>query len=166
MYTKIGNVLNSFTLHINSNNGCSNFIRNILVMSVAGRKFEFWRERDRELLKTYRMIIGESPIIYIPDVMRKVVASPCSRFWVSEPRAYYACCMLRKYGRLDKRMNPLKRQMCIEIYARVQLKMSEGVKFSDAISIVISSPAPKFYLAPESAYVMISKIKKCLREKV
>ena len=59
-------------------------------------------------------------------------------------------------------MWPLRKEMYEEIYARVlKLKVEyPDLTVSELCSKVIAQPAPKFYLTPGSAKMMICKAKK------
>ena len=97
----------------------------------------------------------------MPDVFKNIVDMPASRFWVSTPRAAVVIASIRRGDKLHY-MRPNKREMFFEIYRRV---VNLSLKYSDwsmpkLIETVIAQPAPKFYLAPGSARVLILKARK------
>ena len=97
----------------------------------------------------------------MPDVFKKIVDMPASRFWVSTPRAAVVIACIMRGDKLHY-MRPNKREMFFEIYRRV-IKLR--LKYSDwsmpkLIETVIAQPAPKFYLAPGSARALILKARK------
>lgn len=97
------------------------------------------------------------------DIFRKVVMHESERFWVSEERADAVICKIRREGfSALKNMYPLKRKMYKEIYARTMKTMKDnpGMSRLDALSMVLSEPAPEFYLTPSSASVILCKARK------
>lgn len=86
---------------------------------------------------------------------------PAARFWVSAPRAAVVVACIMRGDNLHY-MRPNKREMFFEIHRRV---MKLRRTYSDwsmpkLIEAVIAQPAPKFYLAPGSARVLILKARK------
>ena len=129
-----------------------------------GSSFEYEEKRDANLLKIYREVLAKASVSTPIEAICAAVAShECDRFWVSEERTNIVTGMMAKNmeGTL-KGMTPLKRKMYLEIYSRVQMLMKEhpGMTRLQAVSEVISSPAPEFYLTPGSVEVIICKMKK------
>ena len=93
-------------------------------------------------------------------ICQKLVNMPSERFWVSEERASIVISDMLK-GRSIENMNENKREMYEEIYRRVQELKKEypNATVYELVSQVVEGPAPKFYLTPKSAKVIISKIK-------
>lgn len=123
--------------------------------------------RDRELLKAYNSVISSAKTIKLDKVFRQIVDTPCSRFWCSEERAYMVCLKMLAGVSIEK-MNPTRREMFMEIYKRVRQlrRLSPGTSFYCLVIRVVNSPAPKFYLTPKSAQVIVHHIKKkCLEER-
>ena len=141
-------------------------------MKHKGSHFEYEAERGENLLKVYRQIMSESDgTVMQEDIYRRVVMQPAARFWVSEERALTVLYNMRKdyHGTLRK-MYPLKRKMYKEIYRRTEEMITSvpGMTKRDAVSLVVSSPAPEFYLTPGSAEVILCKLKRrewCLKRK-
>lgn len=129
-------------------------------MKNKGSIFEYEDARNRDLIRAYRQLVRESGRIYLPEICRKLVNMPSERFWVSEERASIVISDMIK-GRSIEMMTPNKREMYEEIYARVMelRKENPDATVYELVSRVVDGPAPKFYLTPKSAKVIISKIK-------
>ena len=129
---------------------------------------EYAEERMQDLLRAYDEYISSCAYIRMPDVYAAIINMESMRFWVSEIRAtkvIYA--MLR--GVPLKGMRPLKREMFEEILKRVLdlKKRRPELTVKECCCIVVAQPAPKFYLAPGSAKIMICKArKKWVQEKL
>lgn len=130
-------------------------------MKSHGSVIEYAEERLNELLTCYRKYISSCERISIPDVFENLVNMPASRFYVSEQRAAYVISQIIKGDDL-RNMRPTKREMFFEIYRRVLIerKNNPNLPLVQIVGIVIEQPAPKFYLAPESARVMMLKARK------
>lgn len=130
-------------------------------MKNCGSIFEYEQERNADLMRAYREAIGECSHIRLSDMMRRVVNKPSRRFWVSEERAAIVMSNMARGDTLDN-MRPLKREMYQEIYRRVMERKAERPDDSlyQLTFDVVRQPAPKFFLTPASAEVIICKIKK------
>ncbi len=97
----------------------------------------------------------------MPDVFKSVVEMPATQFWVSASRA---CVVVASIMRGDKLhyMRPNKREMFFEIHRRVVALLGDNtdLPLPRLVEAVIAQPAPKFYLAPGSARVLILKARK------
>lgn len=128
-----------------------------------GSKFEFEEQRDLNLLKVYREVMGASDgTVLQHDIYKMVVMHESERFWVSDERAYAILCkMMRGEHHVLKNMYPLKRKMYKEIYERTMKALKEHPEMPrlEALSKVLASPAPEFYLTPSSAWVILCKAK-------
>ena len=132
-------------------------------MKHKGSQFEYERQRDENLLRVYRTLMGSCAVISQQEIYLKTVASPADRFWVSEERAVAVIAsMTSDYNGTLRRMLPQKQRMYIEIYKRTQRLMKErkGITRTEAVAEVVQSPAPEFYLTPGSVAVILCKIKK------
>lgn len=104
------------------------------------------------------------------DLYEQLVNMPAERFWVSEERATIVVSQMMRGDKLEN-MLPTKREMFVEIYNRVigLLACRRDEPLSALVFDVVGSPAPKFYMTPDSAKVIICKIKKerrkCYQEK-
>lgn len=130
-------------------------------MKPHGSHYEYENERNDNLMEVYHEIIVKANHVRMPDVYEKVANSPSRRFWVSEERAAIVVSAMMRGDSLD-RMRPLKREMYNEIYSRVITLQQENPKLpiSQLVAQVVEQPAPKFYLTPGSAKVLICKIRK------
>jgi hypothetical protein len=137
-------------------------------MKHHGAMMEYAEERMQDLMRAYDEYISSCAYIRMPDVYAAIINMESMRFWVSEIRAtkvIYA--MLR--GVPLKGMRPLKREMFEEILKRVLdlKKRRPELTVKECCCIVVAQPAPKFYLAPGSAKIMICKArKKWVKEKL
>lgn len=112
-------------------------------------------------MRVYRKVLSSVRVISLPDVWRCMASAPSSRFWVSEERASVIITLLDRGGSISN-MRPLKREMYLEIYRRVQLLRSQspGLSTYQCCIKVVNSPAPKFYMTPLSIRETIYKIKR------
>lgn len=137
-------------------------------MKHHGAVMEYAEERMQDLMRAYDEYISSCNYIRMSDVYAAIVNMEARRFWVSDIRAtkvIYA--MLR--GVTIKGMRPLKREMFEEILRRVlaMRKARPELTVRACCSIVVAGPAPKFYLTPGSAKIMVCKArKKWVQEKL
>lgn len=130
-------------------------------MKHFGCSSDYNDERNADLMRAYRQqIVGRKEIV-LADVFRSLVEMPSKRFWVSEERARIVIGKLHQGDDLSD-MRPNKREMFKEIYKRTLLVKAEhpGMSIGEAVYKVVHSPAPKFYLTPQSARVIFFKVKK------
>ena len=130
-------------------------------MKHPGSTFEYAEERNADLLQAYHDELENASYISVPEIFCNVVNRPSKRFWVSEERAAIVISSMLKGNQLLN-MSPTKREMFFEIYKRVleMYKTSPHLPFFQIIFNVIRQPAPKFYLTPGSAKVIVCKIKR------
>ncbi len=134
-------------------------------MKPHGSKFEYEQERNHDLMRAYHQLINQYDHICLPLVYQEVVNLPSARFWVSEERA---AIVIASMMHCDKEedvladMRPNKKEMFREIYSRAKKLREEFPSMSvfDIAFKVVRQPAPKFYLTPGSARVIIYKAKK------
>lgn len=130
-------------------------------MRKRGSKFEYESLRNHELRKAYKWAMVTSASIRSTECLKIAVNSPCSRFWVSEERAAVViAAMMRGENPLES-MGPNKREMYEEIYSRFMDVFNDNPEtpIRDLVHEVVMQPAPKFYLTPSSAGVILSKMK-------
>lgn len=123
---------------------------------------EYSRERLDDLMRAHDEYISSCRYIRMPDVYGSIVNMPSRRFWVSDVRAaLVVSAMMRKEVDLDS-MWPLKKEMYEEIFSRVMRLREEhpGLSTSELCARVVVQPAPKFYLTPGSAKMMVCKARK------
>ena len=124
----------------------------------------FKTDRDRELLRVFREKLSQCKgLIVLADVLEATVNSPTSHFWVSAERAITMIHKIRKGCSLDG-MRQTRKEMFFEIERRVAVLENKGVRLDDAVLEVIDGGAPKFYITPKSAKVLIHKTKKIWRK--
>ncbi len=129
-------------------------------MKHKGNTFEFMRERNRDLWRAYRTQLATMKFIEAQRLMTNTVAMPARRFYVSEERARKVInAMLR--GDDIRHMKSTSRRMFKEIYRRVMAAKYRQPHLSthQIIIRVIYEEAPEFYITPQSAAVIISKIR-------
>lgn len=138
-------------------------------MKKEGSGFEYKEQRDRALLRAYYELRGNKyPSEH--DFFEAVVNAPSERFWVSEERATAVVASMIRGKKLDNMLQN-KASMFEEIHRRVlELRKSRpNEPLSYLVFDVVNQPAPKFYITPKSAKVIICKIKKekkkCYEEK-
>lgn len=123
---------------------------------------EYSQERSDELMRAYDDYIESCEYIRMPEVYNTIVNKPCSRFWVSDIRAsLVVSAMIRGEAQLHK-MRSLKREMYEEIYRRVMVLREDHPEKSipELCAVVVMQPAPKFYIEPGSAKIMVCKARK------
>ena len=132
-----------------------------LHMKSKGSSATYRQERDKDLIRVYREVIARHTHIHLPSVIEEVVSSPSKRFWVSEERAKIVIAEMTR-GKSLENMNQTRRNMYIEIYRRVLLMQQSrpDLPLSRLVELVIDEPAPCFYLTPQSAKVILHRIKK------
>jgi hypothetical protein len=130
-------------------------------MKHKGSTFEYKDGRDRDLLRAYREQLMLCDTIDLTEVFKKVVLMPSARFWVSEERAAIVIARMFKGDKLES-MKPNTREMYEEIFKRVKDMKEHNPDMSlfDILFRVVRQPAPKFYLTPDSAKVITTRIKR------
>ncbi len=130
---------------------------------------EYSEERINDLMRAYDDYIQSCEYIRMSQVYRHIVDMPSRRFWVSDIRAaLVVSAIIRGDADLDA-MWPLKKEMYLEIHRRVVelSKTKPNKSISELCSIVVLQKAPKFYLTPGSAKIMVCKArKKWIEEKL
>lgn len=127
----------------------------------------FSAQRDAELLLAFKSVVKNSPYIRLAEILPKVANMPSKRFWVSAERAAIVIGMINRGNKLDY-MSHNKREMFFEIYHRYRLikRRHPEMSITAIATEVVLQPAPKFYLSPGSAGVMLSKIRKAWKKKI
>ena len=136
-------------------------------MKHKGSTFEYKEERDVDLLRAYREQIMRCDTIDLTEIFNKVVLMPSARFWVSEERAAIVIARMFRGDKLET-MKTNTREMYEEIFKRVK-DMKEkfpDMSLLDILFHVVRQPAPKFYLTPDSAKVITTRIKREQYKKV
>lgn len=125
-------------------------------MKHTGSSCEYNDERNRDLMRVFRSVMISSSNIRLHDIFKIVVNSPSCRFWVSEKRATVVVNDIVRGRDPLSSMTSNKREMYIEILSRVMrlMRASPETTIGEAVAKVVSSPAPKFYLTPDSARII------------
>lgn len=131
-------------------------------MKHKGAVMEYSGERLNDLMRAYHEYISSCDYIRMPKVYHAIVNMPSRHFWVSDIRAALVISAMLRGEDALRGMWPLKKEMYREIYSRVIALRNEHPELtvSELCSRVISQPAPKFYLTPGSAKMLICKEKK------
>ncbi len=131
-------------------------------MKKLGSTSDFTEARDKELLRAVRRLVMDPRCKSMTEVYAQAVTEPCSRFWVSERRAAEVISKMLRGVDPDWKSVPLRRKMYQELCRRVIAWREEnpGHHLSDAVFAAVNSQAPEFYLTPESAMVIVSRIMK------
>lgn len=132
------------------------------VMKKAGSTSDFTEARNKELLRAVRRLVMDPSCKSMTQVYARAVMEPCSRFWVSERRAAEVISKMLHGDDRDWKSVPLRSKMYRELCRRVTAWREEnpGHHLSDAVFAAVNSQAPEFYLTPESAMVIVSRIMK------
>lgn len=132
-------------------------------MKHFGSVAEYSKERSDNMMREYDNLLRELRHIEMPDVYERIAKSPAQRFFVSDTRAAVVVATIMKGDNtaLDK-MNPLKKEMYLEIYKRVKeiQKQRPNLGIIDLCALATQQPAPKFYLTPGSVKIMVCKARK------
>ena len=134
----------------------------LAVVKHHGNTCDFTPQRNRELVQAYRRVVCSKGHIVLTEVCREVSESPCSRFWVSEERATAVMSELLKGRYALDSMGQQKRDMFVEIFKRVRVELDGGCneRLFDVVFRVVNSPAPKFYMTPQSVLQILWRIKR------
>lgn len=122
---------------------------------------DFTHQRNADLMRAFRHHLALAGYVIMPEIFARVAASPSSRFWVSEERATVVISAMLA-GKPLPRMRHNKREMFAEIYRRVIImrRQHPDKTLQEIVSLVISQPAPCFYLTPRTVGEIIYLIKK------
>lgn len=139
--------------------GRHSLIQNLL--KKQGCFFEYEQERNKDLLVAFHATIGAKDLTGLDEVWERISTLPSARFWVTGERAAIVVSRIIRGDKLLG-MRELKREMFFEIYKRVQKLQTEKPHLSlvRICDQVVKSPAPKFYMTPDSVRVIIYKIKR------
>lgn len=135
-------------------------------MKHKGATMEYAKERSDDLMRAYDRYIRSCSFIRMHDVYRIIVDMPAARFWVSDKRAETVVSAIFRGGAKLEGMWSLKREMYQEIYRRVIAlrDCKPHLSIAELCAIVVSQPAPKFYLTAGTAKAMVCKARK-IRDK-
>lgn len=132
-------------------------------MKHFGSLMECAEERTTDLMQLYDDYISSCTYIRMPEVYAFIAQSPAPRFYVSETRASVVVSdMLAKRTQNYCRMRPLKREMFQEICKRVKQmqRRHPNMTILDCCREIITQPAPKFYITPNTVKATVCKNRK------
>ena len=119
---------------------------------MGKRKSDFIESRNEHLRRAFRLCLA----VYgggVMELFETVATMPAPRFYMSEERALYLINEKRRQSAVwNRKMTPSRREMVNEIERRVEeLQRSQpGLSLRDAVFEVVNSPAPAFYLTPNT----------------
>lgn len=130
-------------------------------MKHFGSIMDFTRERNEDIMRTFRIQLEKARFIIMPEIFQMVADSPSIRFWVSEERASIVVSAMLS-GKQLPRMRANKREMFEEIYRRflVARQIDSEKTVYELVSDIVRQPAPKFYLTPRTVDEIIHRIKR------
>ncbi len=121
-------------------------------------------ERDIELYLKYHEIRKENPRLSNEEVIRIVLRSPTSRFWVSLYQVYREILNLVKGRPLSRHMRSIRRKQIEDIYViykeLADKPMFKGCSVFFIVQFAIACRAPQFYLSYSRALAIISRMKR------
>lgn len=127
-------------------------------MGKKGKYADFNLKRNCELHHAYHNALATAKCPFtIKQIFEITVNTPCSQFWVSSETAHAMISLIRR-GLVKENMLPSKREMYFEI-----MKRCNGNYTKLNIEQIVNSPAPKFYLTPKSAHVILCQFRKCTK---
>lgn len=123
---------------------------------------EYSQERSDDLMRAYDEYMASCEYIRLPELYNTIVNMPSKRFWVSDIRAAVVVSAIIRGAADLNGMLPLKKEMYLEIHRRVvELgKVYPNKSVYELCAIVVAQPAPKFYITPGSARMMVCKARK------
>lgn len=134
-------------------------------MRKKGSYFILARERDEDLMNTYRMLTKKHLAIYgrvcHATLLDKLVNSPASRYWVSQDRACSIIYKMRK-GMSFEGMKKNTVYFYKSLYSDYQKykDANPATSIRNAVEEILLQPAPCFLLSPRRASQIIYKMKK------
>lgn len=126
---------------------------------------EFKGERERELLAAYKVQLSKRHHKRLDYSFWEAVAkTPASRFWVSADRAIVIIKKLLKGEDVPTKIE--NNRMMFEDLFQVVLKEKKK-KPDDKLALLVErairTPAPQMYITPNSAKIIISRIRRRIR---
>lgn len=127
---------------------------------------DFKDERDADFLSAYKKIIishgKNARYIKKETLLLETIHHPAQRFYVSYEQAHRIITRLWK-GQKVTFKNKLKEKMYIDILEKIKQKQSSDLSLKELIAQTIYSPAPRFYITPESASILFYQLIKTKR---
>lgn len=130
-------------------------------MKYRGSFLEFTHQRNADLIRAFRLQLLNHKHSDVASISRCIADMPSARFWVSEERAAIVLARMLKGIPLPEDMRQPKREMFCELFRRLKKLMltTPGMPMRKMAAILVTSPAPKFYMAPSSIRETIYKIR-------
>lgn len=128
-------------------------------------KLDFMKERDCDILNVYDKVLKEfgnsARYQSKQEIYSKVTNSQAKQFYVSPEEAMRIISRINK-GQDPGIKNPERREMYYDIHKKfVEIKNEyPAITVKDAIYRIIYSPAPRFYIKPNSLKVLFHHIQK------
>ena len=130
-------------------------------MKSHGCVMDFVKARNKDVMRAYRHLLAKSKgPVNLLELAGQLVNMPAERFWVSEQRAAIVVSELMRGRPLPLYTRPTKREMYLEILRRYKelRKTNPNASIIDLTTMIVYSPAPKFYMAPRFAMEIIYKV--------
>jgi len=131
-------------------------------MKHTGCRFEYEEERGKELLRTFKTLIGQSSEIDLGNIYKQLVLQPSSRFWVSGERAAIVISDIVRGKDTLRSMKRKKREMYEEIFRRFEAlrKRMPEKTIQELAFIIVYQGAPQFFMEPETARMYVQNAKR------
>ncbi len=135
-------------------------------MKLHGDRALHADERAWDLFAAYKRYMETHKYVSIPELFETIVNMPAKRFYVSSTRASIVISKIIKGDNLSY-MCQSKRDMFFEIYRQYEELRQRNKKapLRQLVGEIVVRPAPKFYLAPGSAKLIVNETKKVWMKK-
>ena len=118
---------------------------------------EFKKERDVDFMNAYHNVIrsyGKQAIQLSRDVLiQATIHSQAKRYYVSYEQALRIISKMLR-GKEVLFRNDLKKEMYTTILKEVKIKLTKDQSLKKVLSNIIYSPAPRFHISKESAFIL------------
>ena len=134
-------------------------------MKKKGNVVQHNGARDTELYCVFMNLLMNSRGVALRELYGLSAKRGCSRFWVSEERAYEVVRRLRR-GESFPDLTESRRRMYAEIAERVDaiMKRDPEMPLLHAVRQVVNGPAPEFYLTAETVKTLVNRRRRALKE--
>ena len=134
-------------------------------MKPRGSHLSYSAQRDSELYDTYKRLVHsferpDGSIDYNAAILA-AVASPCSRYWISEGVAYSKIRAIQADAACLDGMYPQKRLLYQSLYDTFQ-RLRRDPRYADLSDLQVAylasdQPAPSFYMGLNNAKIIICR---------
>ena len=123
-------------------------------------------DRNKDLYETFRKLLDTKDVIILNDILTLTVNSPAKRFYVSADRVYGVLVRWASTGVVTRLITPERQEMFEDLYKIVAelRKEQPTIPLLHIIERAIEYPAPKFYIKPDSAKIILCKYKQFLKK--